>query len=412
MTPVSVIGIGLSPEDLTPAHLERIHKADVLVGGKRHLGYFPESRAVKKEITKDLPGVVRWIRERMARESVVVLASGDPLFYGIGTRLVQALGPDQVHIHPNVSTLAAAFARIKEPWQDVRTVSLHGKSDPAHLLKALDAEDKIFVLTDPVHTPGWVAELLRDRNIADFRMCVLQQLGTRSEKVEWLSPEAAADKHFAEPNVLILSRETPGRASRPEVRLGLPDEAYRHREGLITKAEVRAVTLSKLRLTSPDHVLWDLGAGSGSVSVESALFLKRGCIYALEKDPDRIADIEANRDRFGIRNLAVVQAVLPEGLERLPDPDRIFIGGGGKDLDRIIRAASPRLSPAGVIVINTVLISNTDRALTTLRELDLATEMVQIQVNTAKPMPWGDRLQAQNPVWIITGYRKEENRRP
>ena len=412
MTPVSVIGIGLSPEDLTPAHLERIHKADVLVGGKRHLGYFPNSRAVKKEITKDLPGIIRFIQARMERESVVVLASGDPLFYGIGRRLIRSLGPEQVRIHPNVSTLAAAFARIKEPWQDARTVSLHGKSDPTRLLKALDTEDKIFVLTDPVHTPGWIAELLRNRNIADFQMCVLQQLGTPSEKVDWLTLEAAAGTHFAEPNVVILSRETPDPAFPFGLRLGLSDEAYQHREGLITKAEVRAVTLSKLRLAHPDHVLWDLGAGSGSVSIESAIFLNRGRIFAVEKHPDRIADIEANRHRFGIRNLTVVQAVLPEGLEGLPDPDRIFIGGGGKDLDRIIRAASPRLPPAGVIVINTVLISNTDRALNTLRELGFATETVQIQVNTAKPMPWGDRLQAQNPVWIITGYRKEGNTRP
>jgi precorrin-6B C5,15-methyltransferase / cobalt-precorrin-6B C5,C15-methyltransferase len=412
MTPVSIIGIGLSPEDLTPAHLTRIHQADVLVGGKRHLGYFPDSRAVKKEITKDLPGVIRFIQERMAEESVVVLASGDPLFYGIGARLIDALGPDRVRIHPNISTLAAAFARIKEPWQGVSTVSLHGKSDPAHLLKAVETEDKIFVLTDPVRTPGWVAELLRDRNIADFRMCVLQQLGTPSEKIEWLPPEAAADQPFAEPNVLILKRDTPCRCTRPEVRLGLSDDAYQHREGLITKAEIRAVTLSKLRLTSPAHVLWDLGAGSGSVSVESALFLKRGRIFAVEKNPDRIADIEANRRRFGIRNLTVVQTVLPEGLDALPDPDRIFIGGGGKDLDRIIRAAAIRLSRDGVIVVNTVLISNTDRALIALRELDFDTEMVQIQVNTAKPMPWGDRLQAQNPVWIITGYRKEKNTHP
>lgn len=412
MTPVSVIGIGLSPEDLTPAHLERIHRADVLVGGKRHLGYFPDTRAVKKEITKDLPGVIRFIQERMAQYSVVVLASGDPLFYGIGTRLIQALGPDQVRIYPNISALAAAFARIKEPWQDVRIVSLHGKSDPARLLDALDTEDKIFVLTDPVRTPGWVAGLLRERNIADFRICVLQQLGTPSEKVEWLTPEAAADKPFAEPNVLILRRETPARSPRSDLRLGLSDDAYQHREGLITKAEVRAVTLSKLRLTSPDHVLWDLGAGSGSVSIESALFLKKGRIFAVEKNPARIADIETNRRRFGIRNLRVVQTVLPEGLDALPDPDRVFIGGGGKDLDRIIRAAAIRLSRDGVIVVNTVLISNTDRALTTLRKLDFETEMVQIQINTAKPMPWGDRLQAQNPVWIITGTRKEENTYP
>jgi precorrin-6B C5,15-methyltransferase / cobalt-precorrin-6B C5,C15-methyltransferase len=412
VTPVFVIGIGLSFEDLTPAHLERIRRADVLVGGKRHLALFPNSPAIKKEITGDLAGVIAFIKERMARESVVVLASGDPLFHGIGTRLIQSLGPEQVRIHPNVSTLAAAFSRIRESWQDVRTVSMHGKSDSGALLEALNAHDKIFLLTDPKHTPGWLAGFLRQKQKTDFRMCVLQQLGTPFEKIEWMSPEEAFNKTFAEPNVIILRREPSVRAAARTLRLGNADEAYQHREGLITKAEIRAVTLAKLRLTCPAHVLWDLGAGSGAVSVESALFLKRGRIYAVEKNPDRAADIRTNRKRFGIRNLEVVEAVLPEGMDGLPDPDRIFIGGGGKDLDRIIRAAAERLPHDGVIVVNTVLISNTDTTLKTLRDIGFATEMVQIQVNTAKPMPWSDRLQAHNPVWIITGYRKENKNQP
>lgn len=412
MKPVSVIGLGLSPEDLTTAHLQMIDRADVLVGGKRHLAYFPRCPAVKKEISGDIKGVIRFIQERMETDSVVVLASGDPLYYGIGTLLIRCLGPEGVIIHPNVSTLAAAFSRIKETWRDARTVSMHGKSDTDPLLEALDSHDKIFLLTDPVHTPGWLGDFLVRRNSADFRMCVLQRLGTVSEKIEWLQPDQAADKDFAEPNVVILKRNPSSPETRLEPSLGFPDEGYRHREGLITKAEVRAVTLSKLRLTSPSHVLWDLGAGSGSVSVESALFLKRGRIFAVERHPDRIEDIRANRARFGIRNLKVVQTVLPHGLDALPDPDRIFIGGGGKDLDAITRAAAQRLPSHGVIVINTVLISNMDAALNTLRELGFTAEMVQIQVNTAKPMPWGERLQAQNPVWIITGYRKEHHSHP
>jgi precorrin-6Y C5,15-methyltransferase (decarboxylating) len=401
---IDVIGMGLGPDDLTAKHREIIDQADVLIGGRRLLGFFPDSSAEKRVIGKDLDEVIVFIRRRMGRRSVVVLASGDPLFFGFGARLVEAFGPDRVTIHPNVSSVAAAFARIKEPWGGVRVFSLHGREPEAELLQALTEDDRIAVLTDPERSPAWLARLILDQQGGGFRMAVMQALGTTAERHEWYTLEQAATLKFAEPNVVVLKRELEPIATRRPLRLGTPDEWFEQRKGLITKSEVRAVTLAKLRL-GPGQVLWDLGAGSGSVAIEASLFMGNGRIVAVEKNPQRIEQIKANARRFGVRRLSVVQAELPEGLRGLPKPDRIFIGGGGKDLSSILSEAVRHLRPAAVVVINAVLLQNVHAAEAALRRLGFATEVVEVQIHRSQSMPYGARLEALNPVWIITGSR-------
>lgn len=410
MKPVAIIGMGLCLRDLTQEHLKIIESADILIGGKRHLDAIEGAAAQKKTITKNLSDVIHYIQDRMHENKIVVLASGDPLFYGIGSLLVNALGTENIVIYPNVTSVGGAFARIKEPWQDVKVVSLHGREHETELLNALDRHDRVVVFTDPSRSPEWVAERLIQNDYRGFQMCVCERLGSPSERVGWYSLDQAAAANFADPNVVVLKRSDiahrAGSTIRP-VRLGAPDGAYVHKKGLITKAEVRAVAISKLRLNT-DHVLWDLGAGSGSISIEAALFVKRGKIFAVEKNAERIEQIKENRERFGVENLYVVRADLPEGLGDLPRPDRIFIGGGGEGLRRIITAAFDFLNPNGLIVVNTVLLENVNGARNTLNRLGCHTDLVQIQINRSRPMPWGGRLDAQNPVWIVTGERGDK----
>jgi precorrin-6Y C5,15-methyltransferase (decarboxylating) len=407
---IDVVGMGLGVDDLTSHHRRIIEQADVLIGGRRLLALFSDTPAEKKAIGKVLDEIITYIRHRMARKSIVVLASGDPLFFGIGTRLVEAFGPERVTIHPNVSSVAAAFARIKEPWNGVRIISLHGRKNQGELLRALAEEDRIAVLTDPEHGPAWLARLILDRLGSGFRMAVMEALGAPAERHGWYRLEQAATGKFAEPNLVILKRESPATAAHRRPVLGTPDEWFEHDRGLITKSEVRAVALAKLRLEE-GQVFWDLGAGSGSVAVESSLLIGKGRIVAIEKDPRRVEQIRANARRFRVRNLSVVHAVLPAGLARLPKPDRIFIGGGGKELPSIIAVAVRRLKPDGIVVINTVLMQSVHDASAALRRLGFATEMVQVQIHRSAPMPWSERLEALNPVWIITGSRKFEGGR-
>lgn len=404
MKPVSVIGMGLSPKDLTAEHLKLIKEADILIGGKRHLEFFKDSPAQKKEIHKNLNEIAEFIKSCMKKESVVVIASGDPLFFGIGALLIKTLGSENVCIYPNITSLGAAFSRIKEPWQDAFVISIHGRFSEHEVLSAFEQKDKIAVFTDPVKNPAWLAGFLLKNNMPHFKMCVLEQLGSPSETVDWYDLRQAAEREFSDPNIAVLRRiPLPSEGVGDELHIGMPDEWYDHEKGLITKAEIRAVTLSKLCLSSSEHILWDLGAGSGSVSIEASLFIKTGKIFAVEQNPKRIEQIKRNKKRFGADNLEIIQAVLPRGLENLPKPDRIFIGGGGKNLEEIIRISAGYLNPGGIVVINTVLIQNLETALTTLKRIGFKSEVIQIQLSRGKNMPWGQRFEAQNPVWIIRG---------
>jgi len=409
MKTVDIVGMGLSLKDLSALHLSLIRHADILIGGKRHLLLFPEFQGEKREITRDLAALGSFIRDRMDTHRMVVLASGDPLFYGIGDYLIRKLGGKAVTIYPNISSVAAAFARIKTSWQDAGVVSLHGRGQGTDVLRALEHFDKVAILTDPRRSPGWLADYLIQNGIQEITVWVAEQLGTPDERVRSFDLSTAAKQFFHDPNVVILLHHLHSEpASIPALSLGMPDDFFEHQRGMITKSEVRAVSLSKLRL-KPHHVLWDLGAGSGSISVEASQFTARGRIIAVEKDPDRIVHIQANKARFNVPNMDIVQAVLPAGLADLPRPDRVFIGGGGRNLDVIINTAAARLLPGGVMVINTVVITSVAAALSALKKLEFETEIVQIQVNTGRPMPTGDRMEAANPVWITTGKKKQEH---
>ncbi|MGB5747253.1 MAG: precorrin-6y C5,15-methyltransferase (decarboxylating) subunit CbiE [Desulfobacterales bacterium] len=407
MKPVTIIGIGMTLEDLTARHLEIIDKADILVGGKRLLNLFKESRARQKVIGKDIDGVIRFVKNERKKKRVVVLASGDPMFYGIGRRMVAAIGAKNTLIYPNISSIAAAFARLKEPWDDVCVISLHGRENESGLFKALEENNKIAVFTDPKNNPARLAGRLLENQFFNYQICVLEALGSKSEKVNWYTLAEAAKKTFADPNMVVLKRSPNPAEDQKRLFLGAPDSWYDHHRGLITKSEIRAITLSKLHLAA-DHILWDLGAGSGSVSMEAALIIKKGEIFAVEKDSDRVKHIKNNKKRFAVGNLKVIQAELPQGLEELPRPDRVFIGGGGRQLKSIITAATQYLKPKGVMVINTVLIPNVEAARETLEKQGFKTEIIQVQINRSRQMPWAARLEAMNPVWIVTGMRNSE----
>jgi precorrin-6Y C5,15-methyltransferase (decarboxylating) len=404
--PVTVIGLGMSSEDLTEVQKELIRRADILIGGRRHLSYFDGLAVEKKVIDRDVSGIVSFIREKMLSRWIVVLASGDPLFHGIGTTLARELDDEQLVIIPNVTSVAAAFSRINMPWHDARIVSLHGRARTDAALAALMENPKAAVLTDPNHTPAHLAESMCRFGLVEFRLCVFEQLGLPGERFAWYTPGEAAGMAFKDPNLVICLADGLNASKEVSLHLGMPDHRFEHQNGLITKSEVRAVTLAKLCL-HPNHVMWDLGAGSGSVSIEASLLVRTGRVIAVEKHPERVLQIQANKRRFRAFNVEVVQAAAPEGLDNLPAPDRVFIGGGGKDLENIMASAESRLRPDGRMVINTVLLDSMGTARDTLRALGYETEVVQVQVNASREISGSRRLAAQNPVWIVSGWKEE-----
>jgi precorrin-6B C5,15-methyltransferase / cobalt-precorrin-6B C5,C15-methyltransferase len=407
MIPVQVVGLGMSPADLTPRAWEIILEAQVLVGGRRLLDYFPEHRGMKIPLGRDPEGTLRQLPALAETKRVVVLASGDPNFYGIGPLVVRVLGAEQVVIHPSLTAVQTACARLRMSWQDATVVSLHGRTwEP--LAEALGKPGPLLIYTDPAHPPGEIARFLLDRGLSAARFCVLEDLGQETERITWMSLAEALAREFSPLNLVVVAPE-PGETSprRPQLHLGLPEAALVHQAGLITKAEVRAVVLAKLRLM-PGQVLWDVGGGAGSVGLEASLLIPGGKVFAVERHPERAAQIAANRDKFGAPNLEIVCAPAPVCLAQLPDPHRVFVGGGGPEIGAIIQEAVRRLAPGGRVVVTAALLETLAAARNTLEQAGWDLEVVQVQVSRSHPLGGGLALQALNPVWIITGFAKTE----
>jgi precorrin-6Y C5,15-methyltransferase (decarboxylating) len=403
MIPVQVVGLGMSPADLTPRAKEIILEAQVLVGGRRLLDYFPEHRSMKIPLGKDPEGTLKQLPALAETKRVVVLASGDPNFYGVGPLVVKVLGAESVVIHPNLTAIQTACARLQMPWQDATVISLHGRSwEP--LAAVLGQPGPLLIYTDPAHPPGEIARFLLARGLSQARFCVLEDLGHDAERITWMSLAEAQEREFSPMNLVVVVPE-PGEASswRPQLHLGLPEAALAHQAGLITKAEVRVVVLAKLKLL-PGQVLWDVGAGCGSVGLEASLLVPGGKIFAVERHPERAAQIAANRDHYGVDNLEVVCGRAPECLAPLPNPHRVFVGGGGQEIGAIIQEAVRRLGPEGRVVVTAALLETLEVARTTLAQPGLEVEVVQLQVSRSHPLAGGTALQALNPVWIVTGY--------
>jgi precorrin-6Y C5,15-methyltransferase (decarboxylating) len=398
--PVHVVG--LRPGALTPPPgvEDILCRAQVLVAGRRLLEAAP--RCCQPERTISISGPLASIlddvhRERAAGKRVVVLADGDPLFFGLGKRLIEHLGAERVAVHPNLCTLQMAAARVGLPWNDVRVVSLHGRADFTPLFAALARFERIAVFTDPERTPVSIAEALLDRGVVDAQLIVLENLGGPGETARRMRLEEAWDASFSDLNLVLVERTAP-----PEIplQLGIPDHYYFHEKGLITKLAVRATGLAVLGVM-PDSVVWDLGAGCGSVAIEASHLAHEGRVFAAEREPRRAAMIRENVRRIGAWLVETVPGEMPETLVELPDPDRVFIGGGlGRDT-RVLAHACRRLKPGGRLVIHAVLLDTLMRAKEYLHTHNWNFGITQLQASTAERLGGDFILRAQNPVFII-----------
>lgn len=400
--PVTVVGIGDDgPSGLGAEARTAVEQAELLLGGRRHLAWFTGHPAQTLPITDNLRDVVAAI-ERHRHRRVVVLASGDPLFFGIGAYLSKKLGPNHLKILPHVSSVQLAFARVGVGWHDVTILSAHGRPLASVLRPALDAW-KVAILTDDDNTPDVVAAALRAAGMEDCRAVVGEHLGGPAERVVETTLYQLPAQTFAALNVLLLLRDHP---RRPPLTLGLPDEEFAHVRGQITKAEVRAVSLAKLQLRRGDTI-WDIGAASGSISIEASL-LCGGRAYAIERAPEQIVVLQRNVETWHAGAVHVVAGEAPVALAGLPTPDAVFVGGSGGHLREVLEAVQAQLRPGGRLVINLTTLEHLALARAWVATADLVdAELVQVQVARAVPIADDTRLAALNPVWILAATRME-----
>lgn len=428
--PCRVIGVlddGAASLSLTALALLR--RADWVIGGARTLALLEDDiapHAQRRDLTGQLSAVPGWIAAaREAGQTSVVLATGDPLCHGIASYLASRLCIEAVEVLPNLSTVQLACARLGLAWQDARIVSVHSKdagewrvgAEPGHglyaLAQSLRQHDRLLVLTSPDNTPGRIARLIVAEGLGDdFQMAVAERLCMRDERVvAELSPHDAAQQTFADPNVVVLVRSQ----VRPQpVRMGLADSAYHQRQpdkGLITKQEVRAVSLARMQLRADSRV-WDIGAGSGSVGLEAARLCPQGHVWAIEKNEADFAIAGQNARAFGVSNHTLVHGKAPEGMGAWPDPDAVFIGGSGGELQELIALCLRRLCTGGWLVMNFVTLENLASATQALQAQGAVWDVLQLQAARSKPILHMHRMAAENPVWIVCAQRGEGSATP
>jgi len=386
-----------------------------------------------------LAQVPDWVRQAWADGlSVAVLATGDPLCHGIGGRLIAALGAAAIEVLPAPSTLQLACARLKVPWQGAHIASCHsaGSGDwepgatPAHALyqvvQAVARYPLVAVFTSPENGPDRIARALLTVGYGEeISLSVAARLDCPDEALfPGLGLAEAAGLEFAEPNIVILERAggveqelergAAGRRSHmagSDPVFGLTDGDFAQQRpragegaGLITKLEVRAVSLAKLALR-PDSLVWDIGAGSGAVGLEASRISYAGHVWAIERAAAQAADARANARRLRAGNYSLYEGEAPAGLDAWPDPDAVFIGGSGGGLEALIELVAGRLRPGGRLVLNLVTLENLATATAALDRADLAWDLIQLALARSRPIRGLHRLAALNPVWILTAAR-------
>jgi precorrin-6Y C5,15-methyltransferase (decarboxylating) len=387
---VTVVGVGADGAPLAPAAREALARATVVAGGRRHLALAP---AGARTITIDADFDAALDAIAAAPGEVCVLASGDPGFFGILRALRGRVGRDLLTVHPAVSSVAAAFARLGLAWDDAVVVSAHGRP-LEHAAAAAAASAKAAVLVSPDNPPEALGKALLALGVERRAVAVCSRLGTAEETVTRTDLAALAEGSWEPLSVVVVVDEEPSAApSGPVVRWGRPEAAFEHRGGMVTKAEVRAVVLGKLGVGG-GGVLWDVGAASASVAIEALLVSPGLRAYAVERRPEEAAAARRNAAAHGVA-LEVVEGEAPAALEALPDPERVFVGGGGI---AVVEAALRRLRPGGRLVATFAAL---ERAAAAARLLG---NLVQLSVARGASLPGGGvRLAAENPVFVAWG---------
>ncbi len=401
MHKILVVGItGKGRAGIDSALQTRITTADLLIGASRLLAEWPDCTGEKLAIGGNIAAMVERLRAR-GNARAVVLSTGDPGLYGIGSTLARHFPATELEIVPGVSAVQLAFARIGQPWDDAAIVSAHGRSLAATIGWARRAA-KIAILTDEVNTPGAIAAALLARGIADCRAVVAERLELPGERITDVRLADLPGRIFASPNILLLLREA---GWQPEpTGVPRPDEAYAHRRGLITKRDVRALSLIRLALAATD-IAWDIGAGSGAMSIEMAEQAWRGHVYAVERDPECLGFVQANCDCYGADNVSVVEGAAPAALVGLPAPNAVFIGGTGGMLLEILQHVTESARPGCRLVLNLATLEHLAQAQAALRDLGWTPAIAQVNLAYAEPIAGLTRLAPANPVFIVSATR-------
>lgn len=414
---IAVVGIGLDgSHGLTSAAQKVVEQATILAGGKRHLAYFPHHSADKIYLTNVRSQINQIAQLERAAQSIVILASGDPLFFGLGRLLLEHFDSGKLQFYPHFSSVQLAFNRLQIPWQDATFISVHGRNTDELAKSLKQGKTKIAILTDNHNHPGAIARLYLALDLpVNYSFYICENLGDVTENIIHFTPEQVTElaglnnQDFAALNVLILWRcsqsETISLEDLPLI--GLPDSSFlsfRDRPSLITKKEIRLAILGELALQA-NQTVWDIGAGTGAVSIEIARLSPNSQVYAVEKSDMGATLITKNSRRFQVNNIKSINGKAPEILLDLPNPNRIFIGGSGGNITSILDVCHQKLLPKGIIVMTFATVEYQYQALNWLSPHGWDYRLLQLQISRSTPISHLTRLTPLNPITLVVAWK-------
>lgn len=410
-----VVIVGLGAEGLAgagPRAVDAIRSATWIAGGRRHLAMIGPTAAETVPITDNLAPLLDRLAGRDPEERCVVLATGDPLFFGVGHRISEALGREQVRVEPAISSMQLAFARVGLSWQDAAIASVHGRPLKPALLPLL-GRARIGLFTRDGDSPSEVARFFLDRGLPEYDAWVCEDLNAAGESVTTADLSALVGRRFADLNVLILSRRkaaADGLDSAAAARVELADVAFaRPAAGpiLLTHEDVRSLVLRRFRGLGVGP-FWDLGAGLGGVSVELARAFPGSEVVSVERSPERVELLKINRSRFEAWNIRVVAGEAPGALSDEEPPIGVFLGGTGGRLAPILSLVAERLQPGGRLVANFVGLENLVSVLDCFKGLGWAVDLTEVHLSQGRPLAGLTTLVPLRPVWVVRANRPDE----
>ena len=407
MRKVTIIGAGPgNPDLLSRAALDAIDIADVVIGAHRALvGIDVPPDVVRCELVKTAD-IVAALTDAASWQRAVVVMTGDVGLFSGARRLVEALSGDaqvDVRVIPGISSASYLAARLARPWQDWRFASAHGVA--CDIVAEAERAGELFLVTSGGEDPSRLSGELVQAGFGDARVTVAERLSYPDERITCATASEIAGQTFDDLNVMLIEfaggAGSPANSRWPYASSGIPDELFIRGDVPMTKQEVRAVALAKLRLTATDTV-WDVGAGTGSVSIEAALVARAGSVWAVERNAAGVRLIRENADAFGCGNVHAVPGVAPEALAKLPVPDAVFVGGSAGELPSIVEAALEKNSQVRLCVPCVTVETLTEACALLSGSRFKGFEACQVSAARAEAVGSHHLMKAQNPVFLVS----------
>ncbi len=400
---IIIVGIGPGAEDLIVLRAEKvIREAKFLVGGKRHLELYGEGKETCV-INAELDRMKAFIDTKLQEDNVIIVASGDPGLYSIAQYIHRNYDDEMIETIAGISAYTYFMSQLGVSWHDVVIKSTHGR-EAEFLIRDIAANAKTIVFTDKKQSPAAIAKRLMARGLSGLELSVGENLSYPHQRIVKGSLEEIAEMEFDHLSMLFVYNPNPLKLSDIPA-YGIEDSAFLRAKVPMTKAEIRGYIMTKLDIRG-EEIVYDVGAGSGSVTIECALHAVGGMVYAIERKPEAVELIEKNKAHFGLYNIEVIHALAPAVEAEMPAPDRVFIGGSAGNMAEIVEWLVEKDNDFR-IVISAITVETVTEALSALQQFNfINNEIVSLNIARGRKVGRKHLMEANNPIYIISADYK------